>query len=246
MSAVLEPLAPREPPGKTISIVLAVTMHLALATFLIYGIRWQTNAPAAVEVSLVRARPEPVTESRPPVPPRVEPRPEPPPPKAEPKPPPRPDIVLKEKPEKKPPPREAPPQPAPDPFQQLLNKELTSLDQRKAAQAIEREQAQLKANSAAAAAGRASKQWADRIIGAIKPRIVRVPGVSGNPEAKYEVALLPDGTVFGEPKKIKSTGSPALDANIERAILQSSPLPMPADPSAFQRNLTLTFRPLED
>ena len=160
MSAVLEPLAPREPPGKTISIVLAVTMHLALATFLIYGIRWQTNAPAAVEVSLVRARPEPVTESRPPVPPRVEPRPEPPPPppKAEPKPPPRPDIVLKEKPEKKPPPREAPPQPAQDTCHQLLNKELTSRDQRKAAQAIERDQAQMNDKSAAAAASRARQQ----------------------------------------------------------------------------------------
>lgn len=249
MELALEPYAPREAPGKTVSIVLALAMHLALAAFLIYGIRWQTSAPAAVEVSLVRALPEPATPPRaapePHPEPKVEPRPE---PKTEPRPPPKPDIVIKEKAKPKPEPKEPPK--AADPLQNLLNKELAreqaKLDQHKMAQAIEREQAQLRAGQAAAAIGRASVKWADRITAAIKPRIVRVPGVSGNPEAVYEVTLLPDGSVLGEPRKKKSTGNAALDASIERAILQSSPLPKPDDPRVFQRVLNLTFRPLED
>ncbi|MCK9283111.1 MAG: TonB C-terminal domain-containing protein [Rhodocyclaceae bacterium] len=252
MDVALEPYAPREAPGRTISIVLALAMHLALAVFLIYGIRWQSSAPAAVEVSLVRALPESATPPRaapePRPEPKVEPRPE---PKIEPKPPLKPDIVIKEKPKAKPRPeaKEPPPKPA-DPLQSMLNKELAreqaSLDQHKMTQAIEREQAQLRAGQAAAAMGRASAKWADRINAAIKPRIVRVPGVSGNPEAVYEVTLLPDGSVLGEPKRKKSTGNAALDASIERAILQSSPLPKPDDPRVFQRVLNLTFRPLED
>ena len=242
----LEPPASREAPGKRMSLALALTMHLGLALLLVYGIRWQTQAPAAVEVSLVRALPALPAPPAPPAP-RAEPLPEPPPPaKAEPRPPPKPDIALKEKPDRKPEPKEAPK--PPDPFQNLLNRELSSLDRHKAAQAIEREQAQLRANqaAAAAAAGRASKAWADRIVAAIKPRIVRIPGAGGNPEAVYEVTLLPDGSVLGEPQKKKSTGNAALDASIERAILQSSPLPRPDDPAAFQRVLNLTFRPLED
>ena len=46
-------------PGKRISIVLAVAVHLLLAGFLFYGVRWQTKATDVVEVELVRATPDP-------------------------------------------------------------------------------------------------------------------------------------------------------------------------------------------
>ena len=79
MSAVFDS---REEPGKKVSAAFAALVHIALATLLIYGIRWQTAPPAAVEVELVRAVPSP------PVPPVVTPPvPEPaPPPKIETKP----------------------------------------------------------------------------------------------------------------------------------------------------------------
>ena len=38
----------------------------------------------------------------------------------------------------------------------------------------------------------------------------------------------------------------ALDTAIERAILKSSPLPKPDDPSLFQRELTIKYKPFEE
>ena len=85
------PAAPRKPPGKRISFVLAVLMHVLLVIFLIYGISWRTDPPDVVQVELVSAVPPaptsaPVPEPRPE--PKPEPKPEPPP-----KPPPKPEIA---------------------------------------------------------------------------------------------------------------------------------------------------------
>ena len=38
------------PPGKRLSIILAVLVHVALIAFLVYGIRWQTQIQDVVEV----------------------------------------------------------------------------------------------------------------------------------------------------------------------------------------------------
>jgi colicin import membrane protein len=51
-------LPPGNRAGKRISIALAVAVHLVLAAFLFYGVRWQTKATDVVEVELVRATPE--------------------------------------------------------------------------------------------------------------------------------------------------------------------------------------------
>jgi colicin import membrane protein len=68
---------PSNPAGKRISIALAVAVHLLLAAFLFYGVSWQTKAPEAVEVELVRAAPDPAPA---PVAVPPAPTPEPPPP----------------------------------------------------------------------------------------------------------------------------------------------------------------------
>ena len=99
-----------KPPGKRLSIVLAVLVHVALIALLVYGIRWQTRINDVVEVDLVRqvpAPPPPAVQEEPPPTPNVEPKPVPKPePKPEPTPPPKkPDIVLKEKEKVKPPPK---------------------------------------------------------------------------------------------------------------------------------------------
>jgi colicin import membrane protein len=44
-------------------------------------------------------------------------------------------------------------------------------------------------------------------------------------------------------KLARSSGNRALDDAWERAILKSSPLPRPAKPEVFVRDLRLTFRP---
>jgi colicin import membrane protein len=41
----------------------------------------------------------------------------------------------------------------------------------------------------------------------------------------------------------RSSGNKAYDEAVERAIIGASPLPKPDDPSVFQRQLELRFRP---
>src|SRR5450830_419332 len=67
----------------------------------------------------------------------------------------------------------------------------------------------------------------------------------GNPELKFDIGLLPTGQLSGSPKLVKSSGSPACDEAVERAIMASEPLPLPADSSLFSqfRSMKLKFRP---
>jgi colicin import membrane protein len=44
----------------------------------------------------------------------------------------------------------------------------------------------------------------------------------------------------------KSSNNPLLDDAIDRAIRKSSPLPKPENPSDFERNLQLTYRPHDE
>lgn len=249
MSAVLDI---REDPGKLASIVLAAAVHAVLFALLIYGIRWQTRAPEAVEVEVVRAAPAPSVVAEPPAPPpepKPQPRVE---PKVEPKPAPaKPDIALKEKKEPKPQPK-VEPKPRPketppktNPFAEQLQRETQQLEGRKASEDAEREMKKLAAAQATAARNRALADYQNRVAAKIRGNLIRPPELKGNPEAVFLVTQLPDGTVL-EIKLMKSSGIPALDAAIERAILKSSPLPKPTQAELFSRSLELKFRPLEE
>lgn len=219
-----------------------------------------------------QAPPPPPPETRPePKPePRPEPKPEPKPtPKVEvPK---KPDIVLKEekkKPEpKKPEPKPEPPKPEPkkpepkpepkkteakpEPKLPDFSKELASeTSQLKSARS--NQQMQQLANAAAAesaqrasANSRGKADYANKIRGKIRGNIVLPPGIHGNPEAQFQVEQLPTGEVLSV-KLRRSSGNPALDAAIERAIRKSSPLPLPTDPSLFERTLDIKYKPFEE
>ncbi|CAG0929214.1 MAG: hypothetical protein EFKGCFLK_00691 [Rhodocyclaceae bacterium] len=255
MNAVLDP---RDDPGKAASAALAALVHIALTVLLVYGIRWQTRAPEAVEVELVRAVPTPAPaavappEPEPAPPPKVEPKPE---PKVEPKPAPpaRPDIALKEKekPKPKPEPKSVPmvePKPKPESdkaSRQMLDKELKALAAEREKQMAAQELAQVKAAQAAAARSKAAADYIGRIKGKIKGNIVLPPDIKGNPEAIFDVVQLPSGEILSVKLK-KASGHAAYDNAIERAILKSSPLPKPEQGDLFSRNLELKFRPLEE
>jgi colicin import membrane protein len=238
---------PSNPAGKRISIALAVAVHLLLAAFLFYGVSWQTKAPDAVEVELVRAAPDPAPAPVA-VPPAPTPEPPAPAPVPEPKPappPPKPEIAIKEKDKPKPPPKPVPaPTPRVDPFQEQLKREAEQLTQRKQAETAAQELAQVKASQAAAARNKAVADYLGRIRGKIKGNIVLPPEIKGNPEAIFEVTQLPSGEVISVKLK-KSSGHAALDAAVERAILKSSPLPKPEQSDVFSRLLTIPYRPLE-
>ncbi len=252
----------REDPGRRISAVLAITVHAALFILLVYGIRWQTRSPDAVEVQIVRALPAPAETPAAAKPePRAEPRPE---PKVEPHPEPRPrqpekpQIAIKDKEPPKPKPK---PEPKPEPEQkqkpkpeqkpadrserELLSRELKDIAARREQQMAAQELAQMRGVQNAAARNKAAADYIGRIKGKIKGNIMLPPDIQGNPEAIFDVVQLPSGEIISVKLK-QSSGHSGYDNAIERAILKSSPLPRPEHSELFSRSLELHFRPLED
>ena len=252
----------RREPAFGRAFVLALLVHLILLGAMFIGVRWQSHSPQVVTVELwepppppppkVEAKPEPKPE--PPPPPKVEPKPE---PKVE-----KPDIVVREKPKPKPPPpkpKPPPPKPVakPEPpkrdleferrLQEQVAMEQRALEEQRRlaeAQQRERELQALIAQKQAAARQSALDAWIGRISGKIRGNIPVsvVEEVQGNPEAIFDVTLLPSGDVLNITKR-KSSGHRGYDEAVERAILKSSPLPKPDDPALFQRRLELRFRP---
>jgi colicin import membrane protein len=123
-------------------------------------------------------------------------------------------------------------------------------EQQKVAQEIKaRAEADARKRAAAeavAAQSRALEAYKRKISQKIRGYIVLPPGISGNPEAVYSVTVVPGGEVL-EIKVVKSSGVPAYDAAVERAIQAANPLPVPTDPDMFQqlRQMNYKFRPIE-
>lgn len=242
----------RRDPGLASSIVLAAAVHVLLAAILLLGVRWQSRPPVAVAVELwselpVLERPEP-PKPAPEAPPVEAPKPE---PQLE-----KPDIAIKEPPKPKPRPEVKPrlepkPQPKPEPArakprdeeaQRRLREELA---REQTAFAVERERQQIRdqlARDAAAANARALDEYIARIRAKVRGNWILPPDLKGNPEAVFHVVQLPSGEVLTV-KLARSSGVPAYDQAVERAILKSSPLPKPDRPDLFSRELKLTFRP---
>lgn len=245
---------PQEP-GKGKAIAFTVLVHVLLIAGLFLGVQWKSSEPEAMNVELWAPTPQKATRVAPP-PPTPEPKPEPKPaPKIEPKPEPKPtpkapDIVVKEEKKKEEKKRPEPPKPEPkhepkpktDPFKEMLERESrerqASTEQNRLAALAEKEQR-------AAANRRGLESYAAKIRAKVRGNIVLPPGISGNPEAIFEVNQLPGGDVLSIRLK-RSSGVPALDDAIERAIKKSSPLPLPDDPSQFLRNLEIKYRPHDE
>jgi colicin import membrane protein len=90
----------------------------------------------------------------------------------------------------------------------------------------------------------AEARWVENIRDRVRRNIL-VSGISGNPEAVFDVEILPTGEVVSV-KLRKASGVRAWDAAAERAILKSSPLPLPDRREVFQKALRLMFRPREE
>ena len=118
-------------------------------------------------------------------------------------------------------------------------------DKLAARQAADRAEAAEKAARDAASARARAKAEGD-YVAKIRNKILRniIAEVPGNPEAVFSVIQLPTGEVLTA-TLTKSSGNPAYDQAVERAILKSSPLPRPDQADVFKRELTLKFRPQE-
>lgn len=247
MNAAYDQIEKHFEPALGRSITLAFLVHAALFAALLLGVRWQSSPPEAVVVELWEA-PPPAREAEPPKPlPRVEPAPTP-------KPEPRiaePDIALKEpaRPKPKPEPQKVeskpePPKPRVDEFRKQLREQLAREQATIAQQRREQEMRDLLAREMAAARAKALDEYIARIRQKVRSNWILPPDLKGNPEAIFTVVQLPNGEVLSV-KLAKASGIPAYDAAVERAILKSSPLPMPSARELFQRELKLTFRPID-
>ena len=226
---------------------------------------WRSLPPMPVE----EAPPQPKIEPRPEPKPRPQPAPKP-----EVKPTPKPDIALKEKMEKerKLKERELEKQKQheiekrkEDEAKKLKAKEQLELKKKedekrkleKDRHAQEADQKRLAAEKQAltdrlakeqaSAQTRALNEFVTRIQNKIRNNIIEPPGLQGNPQVEFEVVILPGGEIMDGSVKLKrSSGIPSYDQAVERAILKSSPLPVPAagDPlfDLFRRP-TLQIKP---
>lgn len=252
---------------------LSVLVHCLLLALFLFSVNWKSTPPMSVaEVELwdslpvtppVR-QPEPVPQPPKPLPEPPKPEPPKPEPKPEPEPEPKAEIQMKqekpkpkvEKPIEKPveKPKEVP---KPDPaikakeLEKKKQEELKKLQQALLAEDSKAEQhSNIKQESVAgaknsqASAGEIAK-YTSLISRKIQQNVNKELCGSGNPELQFAINLMPTGEVIGVPRLIKGSGIAACDAAVERAILQSQPLPVPQNSELFSqfRDLKLNFRP---
>lgn len=232
------------------SFALAFAMHAILLAALVFGVRFQNYVPETISVELWEPPAVPKAEPKPEPPPPPKPEPTPEPPKPEPKIE-KPEIVEKAVPKPKPEPPKPKPKPEPpkpkvpprDLQAEKLMREQLAREQSAVSERLAREMA---AREAAArelsARERAMGAWVSAIRNKIRGNINLPTDLAGNPEAVFDVALLPTGEVLTVRMR-RSSGHKGYDAAVERAILKSSPLPKPDPASLFERQLELRFRP---
>jgi len=225
---------------KTVSGAFTVAVHILFAAFLVVGLTWQRKYQAEPNIvdlwadlpaaPMVPPPPEPVA---PPQPVKLPaPQPAPPPPVA------KPDIALREKVEHD------------KQVEEKRKEEEKKRQQELEAQHVAEEQE--KARQAAAAQQQAARQneidkYRKAISDKIKRFIILPPNLQGNPEAQFDVRVFPGGEVMTA-RLSKSSGVPAYDDAVERAIIKAQKLPVPPSESPIFdqfRELNLTFRPQE-
>jgi len=261
----------REDPFAVKAGALSLLVHGLLLMLLVVSFSWHNVAqPLQVaQVELWDSLPTPQMAPPPPEPPKPEPKaaapePEPPPPPPEPKAEiqvkAKPPVEIKPKPEKKP---EQKPKltPKPDPalkaredikrLQQLMAEEDQQLQkdvQQKDAQQVTEARSAAEANRAASTSGGVVSEYKAKIQAKIKRYVNKQVCGSGKPALEFGISLLPTGEIAGNPRLTRSSGIPACDQAVERAILQAQPLPLPPQPELFAqfRDLNLQFRPNEE
>ena len=236
----MSPAIPLDDPDGVTPAILSAAVHGVLLAFLVFGLHWQSRHPDAVQVELWSQIPESVPAPQV-EPPKVEPRPEvkPPPPKVEQKAS-KPDIAIER--EKKAPKKKEEPSFKFDTFSRMQQQ--AAMEQQAMQDSPRKDAAKQPAQPAAPPSPDAG--YVDKIRSKIKGNVVVPSGISGNPEAIFDVVQLPTGEVLPDRLVlVKSSGYQLYDDAVYRAILKSSPLPKPDRPEQFQRELRLKFKPQE-
>lgn len=245
----------RQPYQKSAA-ALALMVHALFFAMLYFGVNWRSEEPMGMTVDLWESLPELLSTSSEPQPLMPEPVPEEiKPPEASP--PKQAEIELKDtrkakdkqedkKPEQK---KKAEEKPRTE-LAKPISPKVSEIS--KAEKAALEEQTRMRAERAAAEAAQATAnarvidEFKAKIVGKIRRNISVVQDVPETAKAEFDVTLLPGGSVLSV-RLVKPSGHEAYDSAVERAILRSQPLPLPADPSMFGkfRELHLAFRPVE-
>ncbi len=131
-----------------------------------------------------------------------------------------------------------------------LQREEEELQQRMLDESLAREASQIKAKAAAdQRASEVSKivaQYKDMISAKVRGNTRLPDNLAGNPEAEFEVSVLPTGEIT-KVKLTKGSGNAGYDQAVQRGIEKSTPLPLPTDKSAAAefRNLLLKHKARE-
>jgi colicin import membrane protein len=99
--------------------------------------------------------------------------------------------------------------------------------------------------AASSQGGRASAEYGAKVASLIRSHTVfNVPnGLSGNPPVEYAVDLLPDGSLRGTPRKLKSSGVLGFDEAVLRAIEKSQPFPRDERSGNVPSSFTVSHKP---
>lgn len=251
-------LIPRNPDSVGRGLAMALAVHALLLIAIAFGVSWRSSNPAGVEAELWAAVPQ-IAAPRPVEPePTPQPvkkiEPPPPPPKVEtPK---QDDAQIAIEKAKREEQKRKEEQRREDELKRQKEEQQRKLAE---AEKLKKEQAEQKKREAAAeAAAQAQRQkqlermaalagdgapnstgtaaksagpsasYAGRIKARILPNIVFPDSVSGNPQATVEVKAGPDGTIIGR-RLLKSSGVPAWDEAVLRAIDKTEVLPRDTD-----------------
>jgi len=114
-------------------------------------------------------------------------------------------------------------------------------EQERAARELERQLAEEERLLAATDSGALAEY-----VGLIRQKVtrnwIRPPGAGAGLECEVLVTQIPGGEVAAV-RVDRCNADDAVRRSIEAAVLRSSPLPLPADPALFERNLRFTFKP---
>lgn len=244
---------------------LALVVHGAFFALLYFGFTWRALPPATMSVELWQSIPEAVIA--PPIQPKIE-QPkieEVVPPKVEeevvppPQPEVKPEIVLPEKKKIEPKPVEKKQVEKKKPVEKKIVEkkpvEQKIVEQKPVEQEVVEqkpdtsaadEQAARERAEQAAAVDRAVDEHKNKIAAKIRRNIVMPPNVPNDARAEFLVRVGPGGTVLIV-ELTRSSGNPAYDSAVDRAIHKSEPLPLPPDAALLNRfrELKLVFRPTD-